>query len=162
MPVLYERRSDKAVAVQVESEARSANKIPHVTLAHSKIGRPKDSNDIPPECWTDLRNSPYAIVLTGVIGEHKTLTLAGGAPKSRASPATQGPRTSPTSPKIAIGVLVRKHHPQLTGKGIGDAVRVVTEWMVVNDVMNSVEYETQVEEYIQTLTFADTTTTSQQ
>jgi len=53
--------SDKAFAVQVEG-AVTTNKIPHVTIAHSAIGKPKDSNDI--TSWTPVTEK---VVLRGTV-----------------------------------------------------------------------------------------------
>ncbi len=60
--------SDKAMAVQVEgvdemSEVpmRTRNRIPHITVAVSPIGKPKDSNTI--EQWEDVKNDPNKSIL---------------------------------------------------------------------------------------------------
>lgn len=55
-------RSDKALAVKVESQVPSANKVKHITLACSESGAPKDSNFI-----TDWRRLPCPIKVTGKV-----------------------------------------------------------------------------------------------
>lgn len=58
--------SDKAAAVMVRCDLRSANKIPHVTVAISPSGKPFHSNDIPESNWVSLERE---IRLTGIVQE---------------------------------------------------------------------------------------------
>lgn len=55
--------SDKAIALRINFQLPTANKITHITMAVSKDGKPRFSNDI--TNWMDIK--PYTI--TGTIKE---------------------------------------------------------------------------------------------
>jgi len=58
-------KSEKSMAIQVVG-VKSDNTIPHVTIAVSPIGKPKDSNEI--SIWNSLEKE---IKISGIVKEYK-------------------------------------------------------------------------------------------
>ena len=118
------------MAIQVEcSTAVSNNKIPHVTIAISPNGRPKDSNDI--QEWTDVKGTKQAIVLNGTVKEFIYTDLVGGK--------TSTPQKTPTK-KQFNNSPIKKSSPQ---KNQFKSEHVPVEehnnllyWSVLNGVSN--------------------------
>ncbi|KAJ3357088.1 hypothetical protein HDU83_008595 [Entophlyctis luteolus] len=122
------------VAVKVEHEANdlapasvvdnsipivlSTNATPHCTLYVSNIGKARQSNDI-----TDWRPFDSPISISGILSEKKVF----GTRKSVAKIANASAAASKKD--VSLGTLVKKYHPHLKGREIGEAVKRVQDWM---------------------------------
>lgn len=108
-------RSSLAYAVKVQCAAvKSANTIPHITLAFAPEGHARDSNDITE--WRDATDEEK-VELRGVVAEMKKWSL--NAVK----------RVTKPTPGVNIGALVRTVHPTAAGPAIGAMVRQVQTWL---------------------------------
>ena len=89
--------SEKALAVEVETEVPSKNKIKHITIATSATGRPGDSNDL-----TNWKHIPE-FFLYGTVEE---VEIEGEAPKPKVFVPPTPP--SPDSPEDFVKFLKNK------------------------------------------------------
>jgi len=184
----------------------SDNKVAHITIAHSPIGKPVNSNFI--KHWTDIHtisvsgfliqtlsradncvnslenaelstrsdgasvNEMSAMVASLEITETKMEEKAEGLLIVTRFPTTDknvlrgtvkemknyGVASSPTKsspvPKnpngVSLGDLVRKYHPNLAGREIGEALQKIRTWVAENGVM----VPEQIEDYVKTSLFS--------
>lgn len=124
--------SERAFAVQVKG-VKSTNRIPHVTIAVSPDGKPRDSNDI-----TEWKPVTVSLTLSGVVFEHKTVAV-----KKEAKP-------SPSSgKKLNIGSLILKHHSNINKASLPSAIQQVFAWMKSQSMDNSESNALVIEAFIQ-------------
>lgn len=105
------------MAVQVRG-AYSWNKIAHVTLGVSSIGKPKDSNMI-----TEWKAVDEKITLKGKIQEYNVYGIE--------KPVT--PKKE-TGKKLSSGKIVKECFPTIENQSIGKAVAIINKWMDENKV----------------------------
>jgi hypothetical protein len=126
-------QDDKAYAAKVKGFP-SVNGTPHITMCIAPNMKPVCSNEI--LTWIDI---PETFVITGEIYEHK-----------RFAPAHIIREKKPVSTKkIHLGKLIS----DLTikkGKEIGEAIKILMEWMQKNDIENSEDNLPVIKEYIYT------------
>ncbi|KAI8820569.1 uncharacterized protein EV422DRAFT_567993 [Fimicolochytrium jonesii] len=128
---------DKVTAVKVEHAhdptlKLSENDTPHITLHVRTGGKAADSNLI--AHWDPL-SEPFT--LTGHITQIHITGLNTDTP------------TPQKKKEVSIGDLVKKHHPGLQGRQIGQAVAHVSEWMEKGFMENLSSNRAYIEWYIQ-------------
>src|SRR4051812_9370127 len=112
-------KDDKAMAVQVRG-VYSWNKVAHVTLGVSTIGKPKDSNLI-----AEWKAVDEKILLKGKIQEYNIFGIEKAVtPKKEAI----------TGKKFSTGKLVKECFPTIENQSIGKAVAIINKWMEENNV----------------------------
>ncbi|KAI8806384.1 hypothetical protein BJ742DRAFT_680124, partial [Cladochytrium replicatum] len=118
---------NKVIAIKVDPSVPptviriSENKVPHITMYVCPGARPRDSNQV--IGWVPC-SEDTPIVVKGTVKEIQVTAHA-----VNKSVVTLKHTRSNVPAAVSIGRLVTKHHPGLSGPGIGAAVQKVVEWM---------------------------------
>lgn len=111
--------SDKAIAVEVQSDVPSDNARKHITIAvnRAKGGKPKDSNAIPPEGWHPVVYPPHKPFLVDGKVEHQGGGGGGAAGQQQQKKQPPLPPPAAASPrsghlKLADAVRDKLAHGQ--------------------------------------------------
>eukprot|EP01102_Stenamoeba_stenopodia_P021045 TRINITY_DN8383_c0_g1_i2.p1 TRINITY_DN8383_c0_g1~~TRINITY_DN8383_c0_g1_i2.p1 ORF type:complete len:1314 (-),score=285.53 TRINITY_DN8383_c0_g1_i2:255-4196(-) len=98
-------KSSTNVAVQVEMKARTTNKIPHITISHSRSASAKDSNGITE--WTPLEPDRQ-LILHGVVKEmRRWMPRTKDRPRAVPTPIVSSARTQ--DKELAVVEFLRRH-----------------------------------------------------
>ncbi len=139
---------EKASAVKVVCDVPTLNKIPHVTVSISPIGKPVDSNAI--EKWIPVRLKGDASRVEGeeeVIGVEEKIKLKGIIKQSVKFALLAKAKPSPVKTGINFGQIILKHHPHISGPQIGKSVALLRKWIQETQQSDVVV----IEEYVKTL-----------
>ncbi|KAJ3026694.1 UNVERIFIED_CONTAM: hypothetical protein HDU68_005234 [Siphonaria sp. JEL0065] len=132
-----EGKENEAVSTTTEPRL-TTNETPHCTMYVSGSAKAKDSNLITE--WVVL---DHPLLVDGVIGEKKLYGIK-TAPQREQKPKD-----------VSLGALIKKYHPQVKGREIGDAVKRIEEWMDKTHMDNAAHCQPEIELYISNMKISD-------